>query len=55
MTSRPNFLKNNKKKACLICEGYEEFDYISKLFELNVWSDVYGDIVKCCGLKFGSA
>ena len=41
MTSRPNFLKNNKKKVCLICEGYEEFDYISKLLELNVWSDVY--------------
>ena len=59
MTSRPNFLKNNKKKVCLICEGYEEFDYISKLLELNVWSNVYdfslGDIVKCCGLKFGSA
>ena len=41
MTNRPNFLKNNKKKICLICEGYEEFDYISKLLELNVWSDVY--------------
>lgn len=41
MTSRPNFFKNNKKKVCLICEGYEEFDYISKLLELNVWSDVY--------------
>ena len=41
MTSRPNFLKNNKKKVCLICEGYEEFDYISKLLDLNVWSDFY--------------
>ena len=41
MTSRPNFLKNNKKKICLICEGYEEFDYISKLLELKVWADVY--------------
>lgn len=41
MTNRPSFLKNNKKKICLICEGYEEFDYISKLLELNVWSDVY--------------
>ena len=41
MTNRPSFLKNNKKKMCLICEGYEEFDYISKLLELNVWSDVY--------------
>ena len=41
MTNRPSFLKNNKKKICLICEGYEEFDYISKLLELKVWSDVY--------------
>lgn len=41
MTNRPSFVKNNKKKICLICEGYEEFDYISKLLELNVWSDVY--------------
>ena len=41
MTNRPSFLKNNKKKICLICEGYEEFDYISKLLELKVWADVY--------------
>lgn len=45
MTNRPSFLKNNKKKICLICEGYEEFDYISKLLELNVWADVYDFIL----------
>ena len=39
--SKPSFLKNTKKKICLICEGYEEFEYISKLLELKVWSDVY--------------
>lgn len=41
MDNRPDFLKNDKKKICLICEGYEEYDYISRLLELGVWSDIY--------------
>lgn len=41
MESRPSFLVNNKKKICLICEGHEEYDYISRLLKLGVWSDVY--------------
>ena len=41
MDKRPDFLKNNKKKICLICEGFEEYDYISRLLDLGVWSDVY--------------
>ena len=39
--SKPSFLNKTKKKICLICEGFEEFDYISKLLELKLWSDVY--------------
>ena len=41
MDNRPSFLKNNKRKICLICEGYEEYDYISRLLNLGVWSDAY--------------
>ncbi|MBO4438719.1 MAG: hypothetical protein J5798_05155 [Spirochaetaceae bacterium] len=41
MNNRPSFLKNTKKKICLICEGYEEYDYISRLLELGVCADVY--------------
>lgn len=39
--SRPSFINNSKKKICLICEGFEEYDYISKLISLGVWSSVY--------------
>lgn len=35
----PNF--SNKRKVCIICEGYEEYDYIEKLKEINVWNDKY--------------
>lgn len=35
------FIKKSKRKICLICEGYEEYDYLSRLIELDVWSDVY--------------
>ena len=41
MNNRPSFLKNTKKKICLICEGFEEYDYINRLLVLGVWSDVY--------------
>lgn len=39
--NKPSFLNKTKKKICLICEGFEEFDYISKLLELHVWTNVY--------------
>lgn len=39
--NRPSFLKNTKKKICLICEGFEEYDYILRLVNLSVWADVY--------------
>lgn len=39
--ARPSFIKNTKKKICLICEGFEEYDYIKRLLELGVWADVY--------------
>ena len=30
-----------EKKVCIICEGYEEYDYIEKIISLNVWNKVY--------------
>ena len=33
-------LKDNKK-IYIICEGSEEYDYLTQLKTLNVWSDVY--------------
>lgn len=35
----PDFL--NKYKVCIICEGDEEFDYLTRLNELKVWNDQY--------------
>lgn len=35
----PNFL--DKNKVCIICEGDEEFDYLSRLKELGVWNEKY--------------
>jgi len=35
----PNFL--NKYKVCIICEGDEEYDYLSRLNELKVWNEQY--------------
>ena len=29
------------KRICIVCEGYEEYDYISRLKECNIWSDEY--------------
>lgn len=29
------------KRICIVCEGYEEFDYIIRLKSCNVWNDVY--------------
>lgn len=35
----PAFL--DKNKVCIICEGDEEYDYLSKLKSLNVWHNQY--------------
>ncbi len=29
------------KKICIICEGYEEYEYLSKLESLKVWDETY--------------
>lgn len=39
--SKPIFLTNFKKKICLICEGYEEYEYVERLLSLKVWADCY--------------
>lgn len=35
----PKFI--NKDKICIICEGGEEYDYLSRLKELHVWKENY--------------
>ena len=39
----PNRLPNtsDKHKICIICEGNEEYKYLERLKELNVWNDCY--------------
>lgn len=32
---------NESKKICIICEGYEENDYLNTLNNLNVWKNIY--------------
>lgn len=32
----------SKDKICIICEGYEEYDYLNKLKELRVWNSIIG-------------
>lgn len=32
---------SSKHKVCIICEGNEEYEYIRRLNELNVWNDIY--------------
>ena len=40
MKSRlPSFLSKNR--ICIICEGDEEYDYLSRLNELGVWNEQY--------------
>lgn len=29
------------KRICIVCEGYEEFDYINRLKQCAVWSGEY--------------
>jgi hypothetical protein len=42
----PKFVSSNSKKICIICEGYEEYDYIVSLKNLNVWNKVYSIVPK---------
>ena len=40
--THPTYLKyQNKRRLCLICEGYEEHAYLSKLISLKIWNPVY--------------
>lgn len=41
------------KKICIICEGYEEYEYLSKLNSLAVWKDIYTFIL-CNALGNGN-
>ncbi len=50
--SKPHFLATQKRKVCLICEGFEEYEYILKLLSLHIWSsgyDFYPINAMCCG------
>ena len=35
----PKFLDNHK--ICIICEGNEEYEYLKRLKDLNVWNEQY--------------
>ncbi len=37
----PSLSKSDSYKICIICEGYEEFEYLENLRSLKVWSDQY--------------
>ncbi|MEE1059001.1 MAG: hypothetical protein U0K92_06450 [Treponema sp.] len=37
----PASLRVKKIKICIVCEGYEEADYLTRLKELDVWNDKY--------------
>ncbi|MGL4343999.1 MAG: hypothetical protein ACRCTE_02285 [Cellulosilyticaceae bacterium] len=42
MSRRPPIPKVKQgKKICIICEGFEEDEYMKKLIELGLWSEVY--------------
>ena len=32
---------NRKHKICVICEGNEDYEYMMRLLQLNVWDDAY--------------
>ncbi len=32
---------NRKHKICIICEGNEDYEYMMRLLQLNVWDDAY--------------
>ena len=31
----------DKHKICIICEGNEEYEYLKRLKDLNVWNEQY--------------
>ena len=43
----PSFLINsdNRTNICIICEGYEEYEYLARLKSLGVWSENYSIIL----------
>ncbi len=40
MANKPPFISDNHK-ICIICEGNEEYAYLNRLKELQVWEDKY--------------
>ncbi|MDE6618670.1 MAG: hypothetical protein K2K13_06570 [Clostridiales bacterium] len=36
----------SQKKICIVCEGYEEFDYLTRLKECDVWNIIYSVKIK---------
>ena len=36
----------SQKKICIVCEGYEEYDYLTRLKECNVWNPIYSIRIK---------
>lgn len=41
---------NFGKKICIICEGFEEYDYLKRMNELKVWNSIYQiDLVNAQG------
>lgn len=41
--------KHNGHKICIICEGDEEYDYLTRLKELQVWDKQYSVKIKNAG------
>lgn len=39
MSKLPNIA--HKHKVCIICEGYEDYEYIKRLVSFNVWNQIY--------------
>lgn len=39
--TRPSSAGTFKKKVCIICEGYEEYEYLKKLDSLPLWASTY--------------
>lgn len=37
---------NRRKRICILCEGFEEYDYLNRLIALKVWNDAYDITVK---------
>ena len=43
----PNFLNNpdDRINICIICEGYEEYEYLTRLKSLGVWNENYNTVL----------